>query len=365
MVYAIAFFLVVLGTITNARIASNTRKFMVAVICGYVILLFGFRYRVGIDTINYMSAYSAIPSWQNFINLDFFQTRFEPGYLLICVICKSIMSDFWLIQIVMSAITNIGIFIFLYRYSKNPFVGILIYFVIACPYFSTEIMRESAAIAIFLLNYENLKNKKWIRFYLISFISISFHYSAIIVWLFPLVRYIKKVNVIYILMVCCLLAIMPLAESLNRMLTIASIASRVDQYVDSAETLNLNWRLAELIKSAILPIAGLYIAKKAHLEFSFKPYMLLKILLCAGAFSIPIIFSRISNYATIFICVYIANILSEKSVTTVSRSWLCVILLLSQCHYYYKMYNAWSPYVSIWDGTKSPAREHLWWEYNH
>lgn len=364
MEYIIAIFIVILGILYNKKMSQSVRKAYLGLILIYIILLIGFRYRVGIDTINYMRAYPLSPLLHNFWNINIFNERFEPGYLLICAICKLFSKDFWLSQLVMTAITNCCVFIFLFRYCKNPFIGIFIYFILQWLYFSTEIIRESVAIGIFLLNYRNIERKRWVKYYLLSLLSIFFHYSAIIIWFIPLAKFIKF-NIYYLLACCILLAITPIVERLNALLSIAAVAGRIDQYVASAETLNLNWRVAEFIKSAFPAIGAVVLLTYYKINYKFKPIALLQILFCAGAFAIPIIFSRFTNYTSIFIIVIISNLLDIHKIKLSVRVLFVGFILMTQLNYYYKMYRAWIPYISIFDPQHIRERESLWWEYNH
>lgn len=323
----------------------------------------GLRYRVGIDTMNYMHAFKSAIPLEKFWSSDIFEEKFEPAYVFVSACCKSITTEFWLMQMVMAAITNGCIFIFLYRYCKNPFVGVLLYFILQWLYFTTEIMRESAAVGIFLLNYRNLQQRKWIKYYLYSLFSIAFHYSAIIIWLFPLARFLKP-NLLYL--ICCLaiVAITPIVETLNDMLAIASIADRVNGYVVGAEKLTINWRIGEIIKSGLPALIALYFAKKVKLPTGFKQMVLLQILFCAGTFAVPIIFQRFTNYTTLFPTVVLANCVSSSTIRKYMRICLFVVIIFTQIYSYIGMYRRWVPYVSIINPIRINERENIWWQFN-
>ena len=175
MEYIFVLILVFIGIRVNSRMAKSLRITYLAIICLYVILLMGFRYRVGTDTINYMDGYlERTTTLDDFGALDFTQTRFEPGYMFLAACCRSLSNEFYVLQLLCAFILNSCVFLFLYRYCYNPFVGVIVYFVLTCLYFNTEIMRESLAIAIFLLNYPNLKSRKWVRYYILCLFSICF-----------------------------------------------------------------------------------------------------------------------------------------------------------------------------------------------
>lgn len=348
MEYIFALIIVLIGIFTNKKMSVSTRKIYYNFILIYVILLLGLRYGVGGDTIGYMSAYNRIPSFEDLLKTDFTKNRFEPGYLFICAFCKLFTNDFWLAQTVMAAITNCCIFIFLYRNSKNPFIGAFFYLILYCLYFSTEIIRESAAVGIFLMNYKNIENKKWIKYYLLSLLSISFQYSAIIILFFPLIKYLRF-NYLYVVLVLGFFAITPLVQNLNSMLTIISISERVDSYITVADNLNMNWRIGEFIRSGLPAIVALLLLKLYKYNSKFKSYALLQILFCAGAFAVPIMFARFSNFTCLFVVVIIANLLVIKKIPISIRTLFVCFILLIQLNYYSRMAYRWVPYVSVFE----------------
>ena len=362
MEYLIIFLIVIVLSVYNERLTHRSRIISLVFVCGYIVLLMGLRYRVGIDTMNYMSSYDYTPELKGFFDNDFTETRFEPGYLLLCALCRLVTKDFWLLQLVHALILNICVFIFLYRRTINPFTGIAIYFVLTWLYFNTEVMRESLAIAIFLLNYENLKKRRWIAYYLLTLISISFHYSAVILLLFPLVKFVK-LNILYIAACVCILMAMPLIEGFAEAISVVSIADRVMNNVNGADTLNLNWRIANTIRSLICPIIAMIVYHRLHIETKEKSYILLHILLGIGAFTIPIIFSRFTNYTQMFVVVYFANILSIARYRPFLKYLLVVILCFSQMFYYSEMFWAWYPYESVYTMRIISERESLWFHY--
>lgn len=364
MEYLIIFFVVVVFASYNRSLTRQSRVIALICVCAYIILLMGLRYRVGIDTINYMHAYDWTPSLDGFFDNDYTVTRFEPGYLFLCALCRSVTREFWLLQLVHSLILNVCVFVFLYRHTRNPFTGVAVYFILVWLYFNTEVMRESLAVSFFLLNYENLRRRKWNRYYLLSLLSISFQFSAVITLLFPLVKYLR-LNIWYIAACLGILLIMPWAEQLNQAITIASVADRVSEHIASADRLNLNWRIANTIRAVICPVIGLLVYHRIHKDdMEIKPYVLLNILFGVGAFTIPIIFSRFANYTAVFVVVYIANLLSELKYRPLLKFAVVCVLLLSQSQYYYKMFWRWYPYESVFTMKKIPEREKLWRDYN-
>ncbi len=347
MVYLIALICAIIGAVINSRISPGMRKAMFISIGAYMILLIGFRYKVGIDTLNYMREFRNIPTLEQLFSGNYIaKTRYEPGYYLICCLCKSLSSQFWPLQLIMSLITTGGIFIFIYRKCKNIFLGIVFFIILQWLYFTTEVLRESAAVSIFLVNYKHLEEKSWLKYYVGCVVCMMFHYSAIITFFFPLVRLLEK-KVLFYGMCVCFLGITPLVERLNDILNIAAISGRISWYVQGAQDLNMNWRIGELIRTALPAIAILFIYTLHHKSPKFKSVLLLQILLCMGAFAIPIIFSRFTNYTTLFVTAAAANLVVKEEFSLWLRSGFMALILLSQSYYIYSMAPRWLPYSSI------------------
>ena len=86
-------------------------------ICVIFILLAGLRYEIGIDTRMYMKSWEFYPDFWNmhwFEDISRFQekasglNRFQPGWVLYCMIIRSISEDFTLLQIVTALLLGIS-----------------------------------------------------------------------------------------------------------------------------------------------------------------------------------------------------------------------------------------------------------------
>lgn len=306
-----------------------------------------------------MRSYAHIPPLDHLTFKSFTSTRYEPAFFFMCSICKTISREFWLFQIIMAALTNCCVFYFLYRNCRNVFTGIIFYLIFSFLYFNTEVMRESAAVSIFLLNYKNLQEKRWLPYYLLSILSILFHYSAIIILFFPLARILNSRIIFYTLCVI-FIGITPLVEKLNELLQIAAISGRIDQYTTSADDLNFNWRIAELVRSAFPAIAILIAYHIARVKCEFKIMLFVQILFCMGAFAIPLIFSRFSNYTVIFVVAAAANVLSLNTLKQWIKICFVVFTLMTQANYYHINHERWFPYVSIFQPEDLPVRASLY-----
>ncbi|MDE6577430.1 MAG: EpsG family protein [Muribaculaceae bacterium] len=358
MEYLAGIILAVVGVGLNQRFSPASRRMFVMIILLYIVMLMGLRYRVGMDTLGYMSSYKNTVPLDNFFTTKIFREHHEPGYLLVCSLCRLFTKEFWPVQLIMSAITNSCIFIFLYRNCRNVFMGIFLFLILQWLYFSTEIMRESAAIGIFLVNYRNMREKRWIRYYLFSLLSISFHYSAILIWFLPFVKYLRP-NIFFYIFCVGILAVTPLVEKFNEMLSLGVVSEKISTYVKDVDNVNMNWRISEMIKTGIPAMLTLILYHFSRLRTPFRHLILLQIIFCCGAFAIPVIFQRFTNYTTLFVTAALANYLVNYHVKVPLRLTVIGLICLTQSIYYYSLFPTWYPYVSIFEPVTIHEREAL------
>ncbi|MDE5868880.1 MAG: EpsG family protein [Muribaculaceae bacterium] len=360
MEYLIPLFISIIGIVLNSRFRTNTPKLIIlGILFVYMVLLMGCRYRVGMDTISYIKLYKEVPEIGELSFNNLFNQAHEPAYILICSIVRSFTHEFWPVQLIMSLLTTGCVFIFLYKRCTNAFYGVFFFLLLQWLYFSTEIIRQSVAIGIFLLNWSNAEKRRWVLYYLISLLSISFHYSAVLIWVLPFVKFLKP-NWFYILLCVAILSITPLIETLNKLLFLGVMSEKVSVYVKDVDTVNMNWRIGEFIKTGLPAILAVCMYGIAKLKLKVRPIVLLQILFCCGAFAIPVIFQRFTNYTTLFVTVALANFVSSREVKALSRVFVIGFICMTQSLYYYSMYPTWLPYESIFDPVKNREREEFY-----
>jgi len=291
---------------------ANLIKLPFWILCVYCVLLFGFRYRVGFDTINYMDSYPDISPINKIHIEDLFGLKHAPLYGLIESSCKMFSPDFFVLQIVVSTLFSIPLFWFLKKESTNPFISFLVFFFISGFYFYTDILRESLAIACFLLNYDNFVKRRYIRFYILALISVMLHYSAIILFLLPLFPKLGF-NRYYLLYVICFIASMSImVDFMLPLITIEAIANQAERNLVGIDESghSILWRILKVCQLSILPIIVFIIyrlqdKKNIQLEKSVCLYALLGI----GCLNFDFIFARFANYFAIPFAIYFGNCL--------------------------------------------------------
>ena len=71
-----------------------------------LILLVGLRYRVGGDTLVYMSMYNEWPAMDELKYFDFEEAIYNPLWYIYTSVAKSISDEFWVLQIIQAVIVN-------------------------------------------------------------------------------------------------------------------------------------------------------------------------------------------------------------------------------------------------------------------
>ena len=310
----IVFFL--LSIIYDYNKVEKNRTYFYWLSVSTLIIVAGFRYHVGLDSIRLDEWYQSCPNIfdlsYNFIKDE---RRYQPLWIILCSLLRTISPDFALLQIVQSAVVNILIFSFIKK--KTPFIfsSLLMYFLLAYLVFNFEIMRESLAVAISLFAFLSLENKKWLKFLIISFIAFEIHISAIFTLIFPLIYNIRigKYHVLLSFIMVLFINIL-YAKYIDLIFTILS--SNTDNLSKSILTYSyagnignsLKYYISIYLNGFILPVWFLFIRKKRWTkEFKYGSLILIfSIFSLLGNQSVA--FLRFSNYLLIFYIILVAEI---------------------------------------------------------
>lgn len=150
-------------------------------------LIAGLRWRLGLDTVNYMHSFVYDIRPLSDLSLEYFmESEFQPFWVLLNTFCKS-FGDFTLVQILVSTFFHMAIFHFFYRCCKKPFTALSVFYTYNYFYFSMEIMRESLAIACFLYGIMSLNKGSLIKYYIWSLCAFMFHFFAVFLFILPFI----------------------------------------------------------------------------------------------------------------------------------------------------------------------------------
>lgn len=151
--------------------------------------------RVGMDVNVYYDVFKSYPTLDSFHFTDLTDFRYEPLWVLLNVISKSVFGNFYIIYAFIISLINIFIFKFIRKYSLLPFFTILCYYSITFLNLNFEMLRQSAAMVFIYLGLNYLFTGNRIKYILFAFPCIFLHKSAFIIYfLIYLTSYIKIRN---------------------------------------------------------------------------------------------------------------------------------------------------------------------------
>lgn len=214
MLNALPYVLLVLFCALLAGIRYRTKDaekvLLIDILCVIVFVWFlGFRGFVFYDWTVYYSEFMSLPDFRTLMTLNVAKWTWEPGFVMIALIGKSIYPSFQFFVFVTCCINTALLVCFLKRYHANLPLGMMIYLAMGGLVMSTDLMRNSLTILIFANSLVFIEKKKPLQYFLICLVCFTIHTSSLI--FFPLYfvlnrRYDKRIllllfaisNVIYV-----------------------------------------------------------------------------------------------------------------------------------------------------------------------
>lgn len=181
------------------QLLKKGRKYFLFIIGCLMILLLTFRgITVGSDTITYYNIFN----WTSSINLfEAQQSNIEYGYLLLNRFIHFVNGNFTLLLFVISLITIFGILQFIYNFSDNIFMSIIVFVGFTYYFMAFNISRQFLAIGIDLIASTYLiRGKKWKSLLLIIIAGLMHNagYLYLILWILIDIKVTKKVFTIFL-----------------------------------------------------------------------------------------------------------------------------------------------------------------------
>lgn len=356
------------------------------------IIMAGLRYRMGYDTIVYERKFEYLPFLSQYFDFDYETygqelTTFGRGFLFLGAFSKSILNEFFFLQLLQSTLVNTLIFFFFRKYSQSFFLSILIYFIISYFYFNFEIMRESCAVVIFLYSWQYYLKSKWIKYYLFCILAVLFHTGALLLFLLPLLKLpflqsLFQINTRFIIFLGCFAFLCTLLYTrffeLFQYVNFLSIKEYGDLYANGKMSQSSNRSVIELLLYIILycviPIILVLYIKKYDTNPPYYSKDLETMICCYLLFNIASLFIallfRFNNYFIPFLILLYSDILYSKFTFKKQKykltynSWLIILVLILMPYirsYFlggnFKKYEMYYPYTSILFKEKIENRE--------
>lgn len=323
----------------------------------------GLSFRVGIDAMRYAVEYKEYPTLFELRRFDFGSANDDPLWVCIGAFFRTFFDNFIILHTFHALFVNFIIFILFWKYAKTPFICILLYFLSFYIFFNFETLRESMAVAIYLLSFDFLIKKKWLQCFLICLISFFMHSSAIFTFIIPILLYFLRkkslvpwfILVIFVVLIgkninTVVVDILPQLALNERILYKAGVYFGRDSIGISTGVLLKN----VIFPLTILALDTLFLKEESNLTVFAKLFLLIGFL----SLIIPV-FDRLLNYIIVFYVIHVANVISlyiqkisEKSVQTVVLMMFILFFAIGPLSWYFTIddrigernYNRYYPY---------------------
>ena len=334
--------------------------------CVLLILIAGLRLVVGGDTQTYMSDFDRYPTIDEFTIFHFALFRYQPLWILLNVLAKSIYPEFFVLQIILACIVNPVTFYIIQKETDKKFEVAIVYLLFQFLYLNCEIMRETFSICIFYFAFGYLIKHKWLKYYGLCVIAFLFHDAAAFYFILPFFLLIltKEFTPRFTIVLAVVLLIFANPLILSKLLSFLP-DSRIDTFTDFYSKMAIGSVLG-LIRSIIeIPFVYFIIINvKGHV--SYKVYIGLKMFFCLHIIGLmmPVFVNRICNSYNLFYYIALVEflyVMRQKIITGI----YCTLLTIAFVRYYfvdvtnlvstkpssdrYYFYELFVPYYSIFE----------------
>lgn len=341
------------------------------------VLVTGCRYVVGGDTVRYMRFWEYYPTFSE--ELDVFSyVLFDPFWMLLNVCCKSVCDDFVFFQFVHALLLNgilfYGVFKRQVYFKEHRFTIVFFYFIYFYLYFNMEILRESLAIAFFLLSLPAFQKKRWIRYYIFAIIAFLFHSSAIVLFILPAFRYIPWTKFWVISIFVSVFVVFNYLEGvLSVFMMNPVIAQKMELYGDAS--MNFNGKVFRTIIYFVIPMFVIYVndKKMKRISSDFTAFYMTYTFVASVSVGNTAIGGRFVNYMMPLVIAYyvfvLYNIYTSRYFCRIRKS-VSFLFVMIPCFYFNAKYfkdtseilsksnysYIWFPYTDIFHQNDSKQR---------
>ena len=298
-IYILLFITLMLLSILNIYI-DKIKLINIYIIFSIFLLLFtGFRYYLGgSDYYVYKAYFDNMPDLQHINSL-----------------IKCFTNDSMWLFFIITLISLSVLLYFNYKYCKYPFFTLTFYFYKTFLYTNFVAMRQSIAIAIFIISIKYILDGNFKKYAISIFIASLFHTSSIVLIFLYFVRNIKlkKLNMTKILMIgiSIMLLSKPIILIISKIAILFGASSTVQNKITNiSSSIGINLHVIEIVIFYFI-FARNYKPNNDNEKIIYNLFAIYTILLIG--FSNYVIFIRISMYFYFIIMIFISSSLKKNS----------------------------------------------------
>lgn len=275
-----------------------------------LILIAGLRYKVGLDTLGYMSMWKNIPLPNQLHSFDFMMAKYQPLWYILSGFCKSVNGEFYVFQIIHAIIINSVIFFVIKTCCRYVFTATLIYLLQTFLYFNCEVLRESLSVCIFLIAMKSYVECSWRKYYAWLVIGFMFHPSIIFAFFLPLfynflIKPLSLKSLFYVFLTFVIVLNEPVVEFLLGIVS-ERLAYGFARY-SQMERASILGEIRNLISIVLVFSLAIFRGENGNkmVTVGLKIFLLLQLL----GIPLPIAQTRLSNYVRIFYLLSVVDLI--------------------------------------------------------
>lgn len=175
---------------TEYRPFTRRQLYCTAIAVAGFLIFFGFRGFILSDWVSYYPFFHDC-ALEDILSFDITeQGKMEPGFVILTVACRALFDDFHFYVFVCCLITTGLLLRFFRRRINNIPLCLLIYITFEGLVISTNLMRNSIAICIFLNALPFIEKRKPIQYFALILLACTFHFTS--VFFFPLYFFLHR-----------------------------------------------------------------------------------------------------------------------------------------------------------------------------
>lgn len=148
----------------------------------------GLRHRLGVDSVVYENMYAGWPGISTLSTFDWDSSRFQPLFIVLVSLPRSLSSDFLWMQILEAVAVNAAVVLTVSRISRRPFLLLLFYVVFLYLQLNFEVLREGVAVALFLIAWLLWRKGETVSYLALTAVAGLLHPMAFALLLLPVIR---------------------------------------------------------------------------------------------------------------------------------------------------------------------------------
>lgn len=206
MVYVAILLVMVLLRFCLPQDTPKNRRIFVGASCMLFVFFAACRApEVGRDTALFLDVFDKLHG-RGFLDAQIFSSWVEPGFRLLCWLLGQFTANGQWLVVVTAVMIHVSVCVFIYRHSRNPYLSCFLYLTLMLYPWYLNVMRQALAISVLLFAWQPFKQKRFLRFSFLVLLAATFHTSALVFVVCPLLTLIPVTKKsLYVLMPITLL----------------------------------------------------------------------------------------------------------------------------------------------------------------